>query len=128
MLFRFTRGLMGCSRSGDTLISLNGLESLMNSSNSMTIFSASKFRDRFGGVSLRIVGGMESLGPPWGCWILAHCQVREKRTTKDDKTTHFGFEAIFKRYERFFVLDVSCIGKSEKVSCIQFNAATDILT
>src|SRR5690606_14880832 len=99
------------------LISLNGLESLMNSSNSMTIFSASKFWVGVGGVSSIIVGGMESFGPPWGCWMLAHCHVREKRAKKNSKTTHFVFKAVFRRFEGFSVLDVSCIVKIEKVSC-----------
>src|SRR5690606_36660241 len=75
IVFRLTRGLMGWLMSGDTLISLRGLDSLMYSSNSMTIFSAEKFRERFGGFSDTIVGGMLSLGPPIGCWMLAHCQV-----------------------------------------------------
>ncbi len=108
---------MGCSRSGDTLTSLNGLESLMNSSNFIIIFSALKFRERLGGVSSSIVGGMESLGPPCGCWMMAHCQVREKRTAKRAKTSHFVFEAVFKRFAGVFILNVSGIGKIEKVSC-----------
>src|SRR5690606_28398542 len=110
IFFRRTRGLMGWSRSGDTLISLKGLASLMNSSNSITIFSASKFRVKFGGVSLSMVGGMESLGPPWGCWILAHCQVSEKRAAKNRRIIHFGFEAVFRRFEQLLFFDMSCIG------------------
>src|SRR5690606_20554692 len=115
MLLRLTRGLRGCSRSGDTLISLNGLESLINSSNSIVIFSAPKLRVRFGGVSSTIVGGIESLGPPCGCWILAHCQVSEKRIEKNSKIAHFVFEVIFRRFERFFVPDILSIVFLKKV-------------
>lgn len=97
----------------------------MNSSNSMTIFSALKFLLRLGGVSAMMVGGIESFGPPVGCWILAQRHVVVNRTKRSTKNCHFQIEAIFKRLERFALLDKSSIGNFEKVFYMSFiEAAT----
>ena len=62
---------------GDTLISVNSLLSLTNSSNSISISDPVKFLVNFLGISFTITGWMVSLGPPVGDCTLAQ-EIRNK--------------------------------------------------
>jgi hypothetical protein len=95
------------SIAGDTLISVNSLLSLTNSSNSISISDPEKFLVKFLGISLTMTGWMVSLGPPVGDWTLAH-DIRNKEYKNtipgNVKNIVFLIFAIFKPSGEFYIV------------------------